>query len=85
MPSNKDQLYLGLYARAESAKMPGKEDTYVRSYITIESHADDPAQIPLGLIGRTEERKQRPAAGRRHEVPHERVSKINRPEFRIQI
>jgi len=28
MPSNKDRLYLALYARAGAAKMVGKEDTY---------------------------------------------------------
>lgn len=29
MPSNKDRLYLALYARGGVAKMPGREDTYV--------------------------------------------------------
>ncbi|KAG9241590.1 hypothetical protein BJ878DRAFT_220797 [Calycina marina] len=28
MPSNKDRLYIALYARGGSATMPGKEDTY---------------------------------------------------------
>ncbi|KAL2072014.1 hypothetical protein VTL71DRAFT_11357 [Oculimacula yallundae] len=28
MPSNKDRLYIGLYARGGKSKMPGKEDTY---------------------------------------------------------
>ncbi|KAI5800041.1 hypothetical protein EDC01DRAFT_648706 [Geopyxis carbonaria] len=28
MPSKKDRLYVALYARGGSAKMPGKEDTY---------------------------------------------------------
>jgi hypothetical protein len=57
MPSNKDRLYLGLYARAGSAKMPGKEDTYVHRLITTSSYANDLAQIPLGFTGRAEERK----------------------------
>ncbi|GAB1212609.1 hypothetical protein ATERTT37_001753 [Aspergillus terreus] len=28
MPSNKDRLYVALYARASRPTMPGKEDTY---------------------------------------------------------
>lgn len=28
MVSNKDRLYVGLYARAGAARMPGKEDMY---------------------------------------------------------
>ncbi|RDW79841.1 hypothetical protein BP6252_04479 [Coleophoma cylindrospora] len=28
MPSNKDRLYIALYTRGGSTKMPGKEETY---------------------------------------------------------
>src|ERR1700679_4177436 len=31
MPSNKDRLYIALYARGGRATMPGKEDTYATS------------------------------------------------------
>ncbi|KAJ5730604.1 uncharacterized protein N7483_005112 [Penicillium malachiteum] len=33
MPSNKDRLYVALYARAGKPKMPGKEDTYHWAFI----------------------------------------------------
>jgi hypothetical protein len=33
MPSNKDRLYVALYARGGAAKMPGGEDTYVYNQI----------------------------------------------------
>lgn len=32
MPSNKDRLYLALYARGGAAKMQEGEDTYVHEY-----------------------------------------------------
>jgi hypothetical protein len=32
MPSNKDRLYLALYARTGTAKMAGKEDTFVHRH-----------------------------------------------------
>jgi hypothetical protein len=33
MPSNKDRLYVALYARGGAAKMPGGEDTYANKAI----------------------------------------------------
>lgn len=60
MPSNKDRLYLGLYARASSAKMPGKEDTYVITYTMIDIPADRFAQLPLSPVKRPKKENENP-------------------------
>ena len=39
MPSDKDRLYVCLYARSGAAKMPGKEDTYVEKALDIHTAA----------------------------------------------
>ncbi|KAJ0414784.1 hypothetical protein BJY00DRAFT_305322 [Aspergillus carlsbadensis] len=57
MPSNKDRLYVALYARGGQARMPGKEDTYHWAFII------GPKVEPQGGTGVRYHAKERPTLG----------------------
>ena len=52
MAPNKDRVYIALYVRAGVAKMPGREDTYVKT-IGLPYIAGTPAHNSGGSLMRT--------------------------------
>lgn len=58
MPSDKDRLYIALYARSGPATMPGGEDKYIASNHGVDSTAAKAFQIPLGIYHRPQERSR---------------------------
>ncbi|RAK78847.1 uncharacterized protein BO72DRAFT_476338 [Aspergillus fijiensis CBS 313.89] len=53
VPSNKDRLYVALYARGGKARMPGKEDTY---HWAVHTGPKSPTEQRLGVRYHTKER-----------------------------